>query len=279
MRLICALLIVPLLAVGCRPEAPVAEDPVVRVGDKVLLKSELEESVPSGLTPEETIVATDHYIRMWINDNLLYEVAQDNVADKELIDQLVENYKRSLVIFQYQEQLVSERLTQEISTQDILDYYAANKDKFQLDRFLVKGFYFKLPVDAPQLDRIRVWYRSDSPDAIANIEKYCVQNAVSYDYFVDSWVDFQQIIDAMPELQEPKDLMGKHYLEQSDEQYHYFLHVTEYLSPGDNAPFEYAQSTIREMIINQRKIDFLKQMEEDLYNKAMSKGQIIFYNE
>ena len=281
MRLILPLVIVSLFAVACTTKQ--SEEvvlPVVKVGDRALMKADLDANIPRGLTPEDSTIAAEHYIRLWINDNLKYTVASKNITDKANIDQLVDNYRKSLVIYQYEEQLIAEKLSGKIDNQSLLDYYEANKDKFRIDRPLIKGISLKIPIDVPQIDKVKVWYKSLTPANIANIEKFCVRNAVGYGYFVDNWVDFDELTESWPTKHRDGNNVVKSgkYLEQKDDNYYYLLHITEYLLPEDNAPFEYAQATIKEILINQQKIDFLKTIEDDLYSKALNNGQIIFYN-
>jgi len=280
MRLILSLVIVSLLAVTCTKQSTEDVSPIVKVNDNVLTKADLEASIPKGLTSEDSIIAAEHYIYTWINDHLKYAVASKNIADKKNIEQLIENYRKSLIIYQYEEQLISERLSNKIDNQSMLDYYEANKDKFKIDRPLIKGLSLRVPIDASQIDKIKVWYKSLTPTNIANIENFCVRNAVGYGYFVDNWVDFNELIENWPTKYKDESIIIKSgkYLEQKDDNYYYFLHITEYLLPEDNAPFEYAQSMIKEILINQQKIDFLKAIEDDLYNKALNNGQVIFYN-
>ena len=279
MRLILLLVIVSLFAVSCKKKTANDVNIIVQVGDKILTKQELEEILPSYFLAEDSTLAAEHYIRMWIADNLLYDVANKNIADKENINQLVENYRRSLVIYQYQEQLINEKLSREINETVLLEYFGTNKDKFQLDRPLIQGFFLKVPIDAPQIDQIKTLYKPNLPSSIDDVEKYSVQNAVSYDYFIDRWIDFYEWMDNWPVnyRNELDVLRRKSFLEQRDDNFYYFLYVNDFLLPGDNSPFEYAQPTIREMLINQKKMEFLREIEEDLYNKALNSGQIKFY--
>ena len=282
MRQILLLIVITSLFVACKKTATEQSNiPVVKVGTKVLHKDELDSHLPKGLAKEDSIIAAEHYIRVWINEHLLYDVASNNIRDKENINQLVEDYRKSLIIYQYQEQLINEKLSKEIDNESMMSYYNANKDKFKLDRPLIKGIFLKIPSDAPQIDKVRVWYKSTSPSAIENIEKYSIQNAVIYDYFTDHWVDFNELMDNLPANYNNEDafIRNNKNIEYQDKNYYYFLNIVDYLLSGDNAPYEYARPTIREMLINQNKIEFLKKTENDLYQKALNKGQIIFFNE
>jgi hypothetical protein len=282
MRLIIPLVVVSLLAISCNSKLDINENnAIVKVGNKVLYKGEIEENVPDDLSAEDSLIASEHYIRTWINDVLLYDIASKNVYDKESIERLVNDYRKSLVIYQYQEQLINEKLVREIDDKVLLNYYNENKDKFKLEKPLVKGIFLKIPIDAPQIENIRVWYKSTNPASVEKVRKYCLNNAEIYDDFTDKWMDFNELMNSWPVDYIGKDAIVNYnkYIEQNDSSYYYFLNITDFLVRGDNAPFEFAKVSIQEVLINQRKLAFLKQTEEDLYQRAFKKGDIKFYNE
>ncbi|MDR0427837.1 MAG: peptidyl-prolyl cis-trans isomerase [Dysgonamonadaceae bacterium] len=279
--LITALITISLLAVSCKREAAINVDMLVKVGDKYLSREELKNSLPMYLNTQDSILMSEHYIRMWINDVLLYDVARKNIDNEKEIAQLVDSYRKSLIIHQYQEQLVNEKLSREIDNQDLTEFYNNNENQFKLEYPLIKGMFLKIPTGAPNIEQVRHWAKSTTPASIDKIEKYSVQNAVNYDNFVNGWVDFNELIHNWPvDYANPEEILKNNsFLEQHDDNYYYFLNITDYLLTGANAPFEYAQTTVREMLINQRKIKFLHTLEDDLYNKALKNGQIVFYNE
>ena len=282
MRYALPIIILSLFTVACNKHLNNKDnDTLVKVGNKTLYRSDVEENIPAGLTSGDSVIAAEHYIRSWINDNLLYDIAQKNFNDKEKIDRLVENYRKSLLINQYQEQLVNEKLTNEIDEQSLQDYYNQNKDKFKLDRPLVKGLFLKVPVSASQLNEIRTWYKSIAPVSRENLEKYSSNNAATFNYFLDKWTDFNEVMSGFPkELLTKDDLTPrKRAIEKQDDKYSYLLNIIDCLLPGDETPYEYAKPTVRELLLNQRKIEFLKKTEEDLYQRAVDKGEIKFYND
>ena len=263
--------------VACTHTSGKKSDAVVQAGRYVLTRTELEETLPFSLTQEDSILAAEHFIRVWINDHLLYDIAQKNIADKSAIDQLVENYRRSLIIYQYQEQLVDEKLTKSIDEQELRDYYEENKELFVLDKLLIKGLFLRVPVEAPDIDKARAWCKKPTPATINNLEKYSVQYAANFDFFENRWVDFNELMNTYPNP--PAAPKQNTFYEQSDNKYYYFLNISECLFPGDNAPFQYAETTVKELLINRKRIDFLRKIEDDLYNKALVNGQIKYYNE
>lgn len=108
-----------------------------------------------------------------------------------------------------------------------------------------------------------------------------MQNATIYDYFYDKWVDFDEVMDNLPvHVSDPNAyLKANKFVEVADSSYCYLLNIKEYLSVGSVAPYDYASPQITEMLINQRKVDFLKTFEEELYNDAVRGGDVKFYTE
>ena len=175
-------------------------DALVKVNNRILSRSEVQKVIPKGSSSSDSLLLAESYIKKWIKDELIQEVALRNLGeDKELIDKLVDNYRRSLIRYRYQEKLINEKLSDEIQESDELTYYDANKDKFILNKNLVKGLFLKIPADAPNMSDVKGWYKSGSVSALEKIEKYSVQNAVIYEYFYDKWVDFDEIMDNVPQ--------------------------------------------------------------------------------
>lgn len=278
MKRIFLLTILILIIFACNDSTqPLKTNVVVTVQDQSLTKEEVELSIPKGLSGVDSIVAVDNLVKNWIIEQLLYDVAKRNtISQKKEIDQLVENYKKSLILNFYQEMLINERLSPEITDLETRTFYDENKERFKLDKNIIKGLFLKIPIDAPNLSQMREWYKSTNERSLENIEKYSIQNASVYDYFYDKWVDFDEVMDKIPiHVSDPIGfLKEKKNIEASDSSFVYFLNIKETLLIGNVAPYEFAEPTIRELLINQKRLKFIKSIEEDLYNDALRKGVI-----
>lgn len=269
-----------LLLFSCKRGVPeVRKDVLVTVGEHSLSRSEVEALIPRTLSSADSLLMAESYVKKWVKDVLVYDVAEDNLGEEMAeVDRLVEAYRHSLVRYRYQERLVRERLSAEIRESDIQDYYEANRKKFELKTNLVKGLFLKVPVDAPGLADLKRWYKSDDASAIEKIDKYSLQNAAIYDYFYDKWMDFADVMENIP-LQLPNPsayLKTNKTLEVSDSAYCYLLHIRDYVPAGEVAPYDYVQPQIGEMLLSQRKQKFLRDFEEELYNDAIQDGKVRF---
>ena len=132
---------------------------------------------------------------------------------------------------------------------------------------------------APDVNNVRRWYRNESNEAIENLEKYSLRNAVKYEYFYDKWIPVSEILNLMP-LHVPdidKYLEKNQHIELKDSAFYYFLNVSEYRLSGAQEPFEYAEKQIKNMLLNIKRINFMKQMKTDLYQQAIKNDEVKFY--
>ena len=257
------------------------QTPLVEVDGNFLYKEDLQTVLPAGLSKDDSLLFAEHYIRSWVEDVLLFNQAQSNIPDNGEIDKLVANYRKALIMHTYQQELISQKLSGEIPEQEIADYYEKNKELFKLDRPLMKGLFIKVPLTAPQLGNVRKWYKTETQDAVEHLEKYSLQNAVKYEYFYDKWVPVSEMLDMLPlKVPDVDEYLDKNrHVELKDTAFHYFLNVSDYRSIGEQEPYEFARSQVKDMLLNVKQVEFMRQVKDDLYQRAVKRDKIKYYLE
>lgn len=252
--------------------------PLVEVNGNFLYKEDLLGVMPVPISSDDSVLFAEHYIRNWVDNTLLNDKAKKNIANNKEIERLVDNYRKSLIIHSYQQALINQKLTKDIPESELQEYYENNKNLFKLDRPIVKGLFIKVPLNAPQLANVRKWYKSQTQDAIDNLEKYQFQNAVNYAYFYENWIPISEVLDLMPlEVDSAEDYINKNrQIELKDSAYYYFLNVSDFRGNGEEEPYEFARPDVVDLIVNTRQVDFLKQVKEDLYQQAVKQNKIIY---
>lgn len=263
-----------------KAEVDEQQDPIVSVDASVLYKADVKKSLPETLTPEDSVKAAQAYINAWIEDVLIYNRAKQNIVDQNQIDALVEDYRKSLIIHTYQDRLLKEYISENVPEKELLGFYEKNKDSFKLKENIIKGLYLKIPVESPELKNFRKWYTQTSDEAVGNIEKKQLQNAVAYNFFFDRWMSFESVMENIPFVikDEQQFLRTKRNIEVQDSSFVYLLNIKEYKLAGGQAPYEFEKNTLVEYYLKKKESDFLKQIRADLYNKALSDKDIVFYN-
>ena len=96
------------------------------------------------------------------------------------IEKQIDEYRSSLLIYAYQQQLLNQNFDTMISNQSIVDYYNQYQDEFRLNSSIFKGRYIVVNKSAPRLSSLSVWYKSNKDEDILELEDYCKQFAQEY---------------------------------------------------------------------------------------------------
>lgn len=253
--------------------------PLVEVDGVFLYKDDIEKVLPSNTSKDDSLLFAEQYVKNWIEDILLFHNAERNIPEDVDIEQLIENYRRSLILHTYQQNLISQKFVEEITEKEIETFYQENKELFLLDKPLVKGLFIKVPLKAPKITNVRQWYRTKEQDAIEKLEKYSLQYAVDYDYFYDHWIPLEEIVSKIPlSVSSPTDYTTqKRQIEMTDTLYHYFLNIDDVLEAGQHKPLDFARSEIKGILLNVKQVAFMQQIRSSLYKQAIDKDKIKFY--
>ena len=143
------------------------------------------------------------------------------MRDDKQIEELVENYRRSLIVHEYQQLLIEQKIEQDITMQEIETFYNDNKNLFVLEEPILKGLFIKLPLSAPNQNSIMKLYRLRDDESYDEIEKYCIRNAPYYEFFYDYWHSVSDIEILLPSMEVSlQDYLNKNdYLEIKDDEF------------------------------------------------------------
>ena len=270
-----------LLLTGCSKSVNhKGKTPLVEAGGSFLYKEDLQAILPIGATGEDSARFAEEFIRNWIEDELLFRKAEGNIPDNDKIDERVAAFRRALIMHTYQEELVNQTLGDNISDTEIEKYYQQNASLFRAGQPYIQGLFMKVPLNAPNLNNVRTWFKKYTPDNIDRLEKYSIGNAVSYDYFYDRWKPVSDFSAKLPlkEIDTDRDYLNqRRNVEVRDTAFCYFLHVENFLPEGEQLPLEYARTEIKEILTNLKRVEFINQMKQDLYKEASEDNDIIYY--
>ena len=132
--------------------------PLVEVAGEYLYKEDLQAALPFHISKDDSVLFAEHYIKNWVEDVLLFDKAEGNIPDNAKIAMLVEKYRRAWIMLADQEELVNQKLANEISDEEISTYYEKNKELFHTEHPFVKGLFIKVPLHSQDLASVRKWY-------------------------------------------------------------------------------------------------------------------------
>ncbi|MEI6677585.1 MAG: hypothetical protein WCL21_03195 [Mariniphaga sp.] len=249
---------------------------IARVGNKTLYRKELASAFPRGITKSDSVNQAKDYIQRWVKQELMLKTAEENLADDQKdVQRELDEYRTSLIIHRYQQQLVSQKLDTVITEDGIRQFYNLHPEKFILDQNIVKAIYIEVPKNLAKPDQLKKWMNASDDRSRTELEKFGFQYATKFDYFNEQWIDFTQIRSRMPvSFASPESTLRKNSLiEASDDNKYYLAVIKDYLLAGDKAPFEFVKDRITNLILNNRKLEFIEELQKNVYQKGKSANQ------
>ena len=248
---------------------------VVEVLGNFLHLDDLEQVIPPNLHAQDSADFAERFIRKWATDILMYEQASRNIFDMSEIDRLVNEYRKSLIIHHYQQRLLEQSQLRRPTDIEIWDFFERYRNRMRMRENMIQGMLLIVPIDAPSLADVRRWMQRADEEAIDNLDRYSLQNAASYDFFMDTWIPLAAITRNAPFEQSVSDFRAGQLIETNDGTYRFFLRVNAFLAVGQEEPFELAREQIINILSARNNVDFIAEVENQLFNRAVSNGTVI----
>jgi len=248
---------------------------IASVNENDLLLSQVLKEMPNQI--EDSTFFVDKYMNDWIRKQLMIYHAEINLSsDIQNYEKQIEDYRTSLLIYAYQQELINQNFDTSISYTQVESYYNQYKDEFKLSKNIFKGRFIVVEKSAPQLKNLNKWYKSDKESSILDLTDYCQQFAKEYYLEDDKWQYFSVFNNKLPEYIQEED----YFLENTkgivfeDENLRYYVFVKDFKINGSVSPLELEQDKIRNVLLNKNKIEYLKQLEDELYQNGLALKKI-----
>jgi hypothetical protein len=246
---------------------------IAEVGKEILYYDEVPELVQRGINDADSAALFKNYINKWAKKQLLLQKAEDNLSPdmKEEIARQLEDTRTNLVIYQYQQKMILQKLDTVLTESELENYYAANGNSFVLTSNIVKALFIKLPLESPNLNKIRMLARSNDHNDLQQLESYCYQFAEKFDDFNEAWIPMDRISIELNQIIENEEnfLKRNTFYETSDSSSVYLVSFRDFRLRSSIAPFEYVKDDIKRIIWNTRRFEFIQSLENGIYNDAL----------
>ena len=254
---------------------------VAKVGDKVLYVSNINDILPNNINEQDSATFTDDYINKWIKQELLILKADENLtAEQKDVTQELEAYRNSLIIYKYKNELIKQRMDTVVTSEHIEDYYNSHSVNFNLNKNIVKSVFIKIPNELANPELVKELVNDTSEDGINELREYGSQYAKKISISMENWIDFKMLEKNLPVSIDNAErfLRQKSLREMNDSNYYYLVRVHDYKLINDLAPLEYVENDIKNLILNQRKIKFLQDIEENIYTEGVRQNKFRIYD-
>lgn len=255
----------------------VSTEIIAIVGTEKLFKDDIKEILPEQITKEDSIVLVRSFIDDWAIRQLLLSKAETNSSQEELdnINQLVKDYRESLLINNYKEMLIKQQLDTVINQQEIDTFYHKNKDNFRLNEELIQMKYLHFDNNVINKKELIKLFKSDAIEDAEELQRQ--QLSFKSFHFNDSiWKRVDNVLLKLPFSKE--NLLKKiQFTQKQDSLGLYLVAVKDVLVRNDIAPLSYVESTIKQMILHRRKIELIRDIEKILVQDATRNNNFKVY--
>lgn len=280
MRLFWVGLIFIMLFSSCQEKKADKGEIIVSVYGKNLYKTDLDGIFYEGISYNDSILRSKVYIDKWVRDQLLVHQAEKNLEPSQLdFSRRLEEYRTSLIINKYETELINQNLDNEITEDQILEYYNRNNDEFRLNRDIAKVIIVTLPKDHKQRWNILHLMRNHDSIMVDSITSMAERYAVTYDMNINEWRNINDVMEQYDlKVKDTKTLLNKNkFMIVYDDLYTTYIRFCECRYVAELTPCELETERIKYIILNNRKKELLEKLYDDLYSKALQDKAVGIY--
>jgi hypothetical protein len=272
------ILIFALALFSCKskPKAETDSEIIATVNEENLYKKDIVALMPVFQSKEDSLAFVKDYVDSWVAERLLYAEAKIRIQDTTSIVKKINNYRRQLYIHYYKESVVYADIKNDVSHEEIEEYYNKNLSEYVLATSYVKAHYMTMDAKVTTYsDEFETLSRSKAEDKKI-LKDYCLGTGRKV-YFIEEWTEIRNFLDLINysgEFSESQ-LGSRNVLDYINSNLRYLVKIDEYRTKGDYLPLELAIPEITQIIVNKRKEDKINQVKKDLRTKAENDGSLI----
>lgn len=257
------------------------QDTIARVNSTLLTKDKIDVGLFDGLSVQDSLIQIQNIINDWATQQLLHDGALLNLeAQKQKeFETLVKDYKRDLLTSAYLEAMTKQNLDTIISNHELELAYKQNKELFNLKEDLIKLRYINHNLNMSNSNEIKRRFKRYNAEDRAILDTISLQ--FNSFFLNDSvWISSNQVISKIGPLQKGfnKVLLKKqNFIQLKDSLGLYLMQVKDVLEIGQQAPLAYVTPTLKQIIINKRKLKLVNQLKSEIVNDALRNKKFEIY--
>ncbi|MEO9803543.1 MAG: peptidyl-prolyl cis-trans isomerase [Reichenbachiella sp.] len=254
---------------------------IARVNDIYLYDEDISSLVPRGNQSADSGMIVSKYVDSWVKKQLTIERASTELDfDEAKIERKILDYRYALMVHEFEMHYINQHLDKEISDEEVEKYYNEKFENFVLRQNILRCLFAQVPVEAPQIENFRKLIRTYPDSNLEEIQSYCYRFASKSSSETELWINFDEVISNTPlvNVQEKAGfLKNNSFVETSDEKYYYFIRVLDYKISNQIAPLAYIKDDIESILINKKKVELRKELEEEVYKVAKENNEFEIY--
>lgn len=251
---------------------------IVRYGEHFLTDHDILLILPKDYTKEDSTKLVDLYIEEWVKKKAIVDKAEENIDEltlKEIDNKMIE-YRQDLLINAYNNYLIEKTISDSISESDIKNYFEKNKDSFPLAKTIVQ--FRAVTVNKEDESRAEKLFNSGKEEDFDELMRIVLNSGTAYNDKDSLWYTTDGLLSQFPVLNESNyltQLLNRRRIKVSGESSVTLVRILNLKPTGSKAPYEFVKPTIKNLLVNKRKLNLLGDLQNELYKEALNKNQIL----
>jgi len=250
---------------------------VVRYGGHFLTDRDIRLILPQDYTFADSTQLVKTYIEEWVKKKAIVDKAEENIDEltlKEIDNKMVE-YRQDLLINAYNNYLIEKNIKDSISEKDIRDYFEKNKESFPLSKDVVR--FRSVTVkneDAVKAERL---FNSGKDEDFDELMKIVLTSGMPYHDKDSAWYSVDVLSGQVPQLNESdymNQLLNRRRVKIGNDSTVTLVRILSLKRKGTEAPYDFVKPTIKNLLLNKRKLNLLGDLQNQLYKEAINNNEI-----
>ena len=255
---------------------------IAKVGDKTLTFEELLEKVPNNIERLDSTVVVNEIINNWALNELLIKNAEMNLSEleKNRLKKNSNEYYNNLLVSTYKNKIASVNSDTLVNQNDIAEYYDTNLNNFVLYEDIVQARYVRLNKNNFNINEIKRRFRRFNRDDIIFFDSISLQ-LLNYSLNDSIWINkdlFFKKINVLDDEEIDRIVKKTLYIVKEDSLDVYLVKINGFKGINDKAPLNYIYKRIEELIINKKKVDFIKNFDKEIIENAKQENIFKVFN-
>jgi hypothetical protein len=221
----------------------------------------------------DSLQIANRLIDDWAEQLLYLKKAEINLSstEKKRLDELVRTYRNDLYVKTYKDKAIQSQLDSLVDQVEIQDYFEQNKANFRTNKDLLRGRYVRVRNENYNLRTIRSSLRRFNYADKVFLDSIALQ-FTTYSMNDSIWVQASQFFNRLPSISERRYknfLKNNTFFELQDSLEVYLVVVEEVVLRNDLAPLEYVTPTLKQILINKRKLESMRQFDREIIEEGL----------
>ena len=270
------------LLLSCNSNNELDKNIIAKVGDKTLNFVELLEKIPNNIERLDSTVIVNEIINNWALNQLLIKNAEMNLSEleKNILKKKSNEYYNNLLVNSYKNKIASVNFDTLVNQNDIIEYYDTNLNNFVLYEDIVQARYVRLNKNNFNINEIKRRFRRFNRNDIMFFDSISLQ-LLNYSLNDSIWINkdlFFKKINVLDDEEIDRIVKKTLYIVKEDSLDVYLVKINGFKGINEKAPLTYIYKRIEELIINKKKVDFIKNFDTEIIENAKQENIFKVFN-